>query len=86
MKIEKTVNSAIKYFCIVIIAMMVGYAWRMHHELINTKAHFTPAELETVLKHELNNASPAVFRITGSNIELTKRADGSAILRIKEGK
>ena len=72
-------NTFIKYFAIVLISIAVGYAWRLSHE-----DYLWNRQLETSLKHELNDRTNKVFRIPETNIVITKRQDGSGVIRIIE--
>lgn len=58
------------YICLFIIACMSPYNYM--------------SQVQCSIKHELSKKSNKIFFLKDSDIQLTKRADGSAILRIKE--
>ena len=79
MKTMTKFERAVSYFLVAVIFLCVGYGLRYYHEL-NSPAHW---QIPTQIKHEMRKSKPIVFYV--QDLEFTKRRDGSAVMRIKEG-
>lgn len=63
---------------------MIGWMFTMLLQTPLPKTDYKQLEIE--LKHELKDNTNQVIYIKDTNIKLIKRKDGSAILRIIDGK
>jgi len=69
------------YLCMLVIGIAIGYGIKWVQDLDKPVYYQIPAQI----RDEMSKPKPIVFHI--QDLEFTKRADGSAILRIiKEGK
>lgn len=74
------------YLLLAVIMLAIGYFWAFTAHNKDTNYEQFKKQFEIELKHELQQEKPITFYISGTNIEVTKQADGSGIVRIVERK
>ncbi len=73
----------LSYFFLAVLCLFLGQLWAYLAHIKDNKG-IDPRQIETQIRHELQEGPGVPFRIAGTNMEITPWRDGSGVLRIKE--